>query len=262
MVRAVIMNQENTLTYRLNFFITEIRSVIVMVTLFLFWSSLYQNNSLLFGYSKAAIITYLIGVSFLQNIISYSNVGQSAGMIRDGSLSRFLLKPMSFFSFMFSLDIADKGMSALIAIVELIVIVHFFHFSFYIPHHAITYLFFFTIMILAVFLSFFMIFVVSLTAFWTEDPWSTRWIFTIVFMGFFSGSYFPLNILPDWASRILSFTPFPYLFYYPVQIWLEKTTFSQSIFIIGVCTAWTVVLYVLAKVWFHFGTRNFGAYGG
>jgi len=42
-----------------------------------------------------------------------------------------------------------------------------------------------------------------------------------------SGHLFPLDILPQWLGRILYFTPFPYQLYFPISIYMGKTTSGE-----------------------------------
>lgn len=259
--RTIAINLQSLLAYRFNFLTQQIRAFILLLTLFLFWASLYQGNTSLFGYSKDGIFAYLIGIAFLRSLVFVSSA-DIAGMIRNGSLSKYLLWPVNLFAFLFAGDVADKIIATIFSILEVALIVMLFHFPFYLPHHFSTYIFFIVITLLAIVLGFFINLIISLTAFWTEDPWSTSWVFDVIFMSFLSGSYFPINILPGVLPRLIELTPFPYLLYFPVKIWLEQTTVSQTISIIVICAIWTIFLYSVAKIWFRRGTRNFSAYGG
>jgi ABC-2 type transport system permease protein len=67
--------------------------------------------------------------------------------------------------------------------------------------------------------------------------------------------------LPLSLQMIISFTPFPYLIYYPVAIYLGKFQGMQLLLLLAqflaVCGVWYIVM---ASVW-QKGLRVFGAEG-
>src|SRR3989344_465376 len=209
------------LVYRLNYIFWRVRSVIFFLTLFFFWLAIYKNTTSVFGYSQSQMMAYIIGIAFLRSVVFASRVGDLPGMIRDGTLTKFLIQPVSIFKMMFFRDTADKLLNITFTIVEIVIILAIFKFPFYIPQHTFTYLLFITITFVAVFLGYFLNLFLSLTAFWTEDPWSTRWVFGVIFLEFFGGSYFPIDVLPSWLASIIYLTPFPYLLYFPLKVCTE-----------------------------------------
>ncbi|MFC1727035.1 ABC-2 family transporter protein, partial [Patescibacteria group bacterium] len=109
---------------------------------------------------------------------------------------------------------------------------------------------------------FFLSVFISVTAFWSEEIWATRWLFGIVFLEFLAGAFFPIDVLPSWLSRIIYLTPFPYLVFFPLKVWLEQLSLILIYKAIIVCSLWLVVFYFLAKWLWQKGVKNYGAYGG
>lgn len=250
------------LTYRLNYVFWRIRSIIFFLTLFFFWLAIYQNTDSVFGYSMSQMFSYVIGIAFLRSVVFASRVGDLPGMIRDGTMTKYLMQPINVFSLLFFRDTADKLLNITFTIIELVIILSIFKFPFYIPHNLSTYFLFLIVTISAIFLGYFLNLFISLTAFWTEDPWSTRWVFGIVFLEFLGGSYFPIDVLPSWLAKIIYMTPFPYVLYFPLKIWNEQFSVPQTYQIIGICTGWAMIFYFLSKFLWKKGTKNYGAYGG
>jgi ABC-2 type transport system permease protein len=115
---------------------------------------------------------------------------------------------------------------------------------------------------LAFFLYFFLSFFLSSVAFWTEEIWATRWLFGIIFLEFLAGAFFPIDVLPLGLQRIIYLTPFPYLVFFPLKVWLEQLSSGLIGQSLVVCGFWVVVFYWLARWLWQKGAKNYGAYGG
>ena len=102
-------------------------------------------------------------------------------------------------------------------------------------------------------------YVVGLVAFWLEETWVLRVMFVTVSQ-FLSGAIVPLEFFPDWMSRWLNYSPFPYLTYVPVQVFLSKYNdpFSQALLIILV---WYGVVSLIGHLVWRQGIKNYTAAG-
>ena len=90
----------------------------------------------------------------------------------------------------------------------------------------------------------------GLISFWLEETWILRVSLNIV-ASFLSGAIIPLDLYPEALVKILNYTPFPYLSYYPIQIFMGKISspmeLSLGIAIIGI---WTLALtYINHLIW-------------
>ena len=104
---------------------------------------------------------------------------------------------------------------------------------------------------MAVLIYFVVLVVVSSITFWApEMSWAGHFLITFVIVEALSGSLFPINILPNVLQTIVMATPFPYLLYFPVQVYLGNIT--GNALVIGMLTMafWTCALYFLmGRVW-------------
>lgn len=253
---------EEYFVYRLNFVLWRFRSFVSFLTLFFFWLAIYGNRTEFLGYQKSQMLAYVVGIAFLRSIVLGSRSVDLGGQIRSGELTKIILRPINMFSFWFSRDFVDKILNIFFTIIEIGVILSLFNFPFYFPQNLSTYIYFIILALLALFLYFFLSFVLSVTAFWTEEIWVTRWLFGIVFLEFFAGAFFPIDVLPGWLQKIIYLTPFPYLVFFPLKIWLEQISGVMAIKAIFICSAWLVFFYWLAKFLWQKGAKNYGAYGG
>ena len=72
---------------------------------------------------------------------------------------------------------------------------------------------------------------------------------------FLAGSYFPLDLYPDWLRQILEFLPFAYIQYYPVKILMGETHLLPKALIM--ISVWMIPLGFLVKVVWGRGLRRY-----
>jgi ABC-2 type transport system permease protein len=73
---------------------------------------------------------------------------------------------------------------------------------------------------------------------------------------------FPLNILPPGIEHILNFTPFPYLLFFPVSVYLGQIKGAALGRGLALQAAWVGFFYVLARTVWRRGLRKYSAVGG
>ncbi len=255
------INFQEYLVYRLNFILWRFRSFVLFLTLLLFWLAIYGDNNDLLGYQKSQMIAYMIGFAFLRSIVLATTTGDLAGQIKSGDLTQLIIRPMKMLPFWFISDLVDKAFNFGFMVVEVGLVLFLLKSPFYFPQKIETYFFFLILVLLAVLLNYFINFLLSIFAFWTEDVWATRWLFAVILLQFFAGAYFPLDILPAWLTKIIYLTPFPYLIFFPLKVWLEQVSGVMILKTIFICGLWTALAYWLAKFLWRKGIKNYGAYG-
>jgi ABC-type uncharacterized transport system permease subunit len=94
--------------------------------------------------------------------------------------------------------------------------------------------------------------------------WLTRINGIILNFGFLSsllaGRLFPLNLLVEnfWYNI---FNPFAFIFYHPMQIYLGKYDFNQTILVFVGGIIWCILLFILARIIFKRGLKRNEAVG-
>jgi ABC-2 type transport system permease protein len=77
-------------------------------------------------------------------------------------------------------------------------------------------------MVLAVFVGFFWFslqYLIGLMTFWLEETWVLAVIAETIIQ-LLSGNIIPLDLFPEWAATMLSYTPFPYVTFIPVKTFM------------------------------------------
>jgi len=101
----------------------------------------------------------------------------------------------------------------------------------------------------------------ALLAFWVLDV--STFIFILYAFEYIAGGHlFPLDVLPPVANQALHFTPFPYLLFFPVNIYLGRVTGAQLWQGLLVQACWVAAALVLARLVWSRGIRKYSAVGG
>lgn len=248
--------------YRLNFVLWRFRSFIFFLSLLFFWLAVYGNQNSFLGYQKSQMLTYVIGVAFLRGVILSSRIANLSEMIREGDLSRILLMPVNVFKVFLSWDFSDKLLNVSFAIVEILLVFLLFHIKVSFPANLSLVLFSLVNVVMAFFLFYFLNMTLSISAFWTDEVWSTRWLFGVILLEFFSGAIFPIDVLPNWLAKIIYLTPFPYLIFFPIKIWLGQLSMPEMTKTFLICFFWLIVFYKLSLFLWKKGIKTYGAYRG
>jgi ABC-2 type transport system permease protein len=110
-------------------------------------------------------------------------------------------------------------------------------------------------------LQFFMSYSMAMLAFWVLEV-STFIFILFAFEYLASGHLFPLDLLPPFVARVLFFTPFPYQLYFPVSIYMGKTTGDELARGLFIQCFWVCAMYLIARLAWNRGIKKYEAVGG
>ncbi len=251
---------DETFVYRLNFSIWRIRTVISLLITYFLWLALLGNGSFIFGYTKAQMITYILGTAFIGNLVLSSRSATIGDEINTGDLSNYLIKPMNYFTYWFFRDLGDKAMNMSFALIEFFLIFILLKPDFYLQPNIIYVVLFVIALLISITILFFLNVLVSLLAFWVDEVWPLRFIFFIIIQ-FFAGSLFPLDILPKPLFLIFSSLPFPYLLYFPMKIYLGNENWQGILVGFLISVIWIFLLIKFTNFLWEIGLRKYSAQG-
>lgn len=228
--------------------------------LFSLWSSVSAGKSGLGIYSISQIYSYFVIGYIIRAVVFSTRTADIGGDIQNGNLSTLLIKPINTLKFYFSRDLVDKLFNLFFMFYEFILILFLFKPTIFLPTIQ-NFLLFILFTILSVITFFFYSLVVSFIAFWAEDAWSSRFLFGIVFVGLFSGQNIPLDLLPPIFTKILDFTPFPYMYFYPIKIWLGQLEPSMAYLRLFNGSIICLFFYILSQFMWLKGKQKYQSYG-
>lgn len=257
-----IISWQNEFTYRLNFILWRARNLFKFLMAYFLWSGVFLTSGSIFGYAKEEMLTYvflsLVVVSFVRSTLT-DNIG---GEISNGSLNNYLIKPVSYLGFWFSRDIANKFLNLLFSIIEVLTLYYIFRPNIVIPSDLTVLLAFVLSIIMAIGIYYCLNVTSRLVAFWApENTWSVAFLM-VIFVDTLSGGVFPLDILPENLQIILQLTPFPYLVYFPIAIYLGRFNSFELLLVLIQSFIWLLLCYILMRYVFSKGVKNYASEGG
>jgi len=257
----------NTLVYRINFFFRAAFGLIPLLATIYLWRTVYAGKTdhgggSVAGYSLAGMISYYLLVTIVDTLTAVNEDDwQIAADIKDGNISQFLLKPIDYLSYRLCLFFSGRIIFTAVSVIPVGIFILCWRRYFVGPVDATAFAFFLLSTVLTGFLQFFMSYTMALLSFWLLE------VSTVIFMLFAfeyiaGGHLFPLNILPPVLASALNATPFPYLLYFPVGIYLGQITGPALGRGLAIQAGWTLFFYFLARFVWKRGISKYSAVGG
>jgi ABC-2 type transport system permease protein len=262
-ITIVRTSLQDYFVYRLNFLLWRTRAVMQLLILYFLWLTAYSGLNSVFGYSKAEMLTYILGVSLIRSYILAARLSEGVGaQIITGDISNMLTKPISYLRYIFARDLSDKLINIFFSSIELVIIVNLLKPPLVIQTNLIYLLGFAVAILVGLTLYFVVNFALSLSAFWLhgDDWWAPRFIFGIV-LDFLAGGIFPIDVLPGLIKQIVLLTPFPYLLFFPMKVYLGQLDPSLIVRGLAIGTIWLTAIYIFQKWLWRRGLMAYVAAG-
>ncbi len=252
---------ERAIEYRFDFLMWRVRSLVLLVTLYFLWTTVFAGKVNLFGFGRDQILTYVLGSTFLFSLVFVHSMDNIANDIASGGLSMFLTKPISFLGYWLVLRTATRLMNTAMTVVELGAFLIFVKSPLFIQFGLEGLTLTFAALLLAIVLFTLLDFLAGLTSFWTIHAYGPRFALKMV-MEFTSGRFFPLNILPAALFKVVNFLPFSFLVFFPLNVYLGRLSTSEIYRGLLTQVVWITVFSVLLKIVWQRGLRRYEAVGG
>ncbi len=249
--------------YRLNFILWRVRNVFQILLTYFLWSTVFADpGTQIFGYDRAKILTYVFGIMIVRALVFSARAMDVSSDIAQGDLSNYLLKPLSYFKYWFTRDVSSKALNLIFAVVEFAALFVILKPPFFFQGSFLALFAFSISIILAILIYFFLLFLVSSIPFWApEIGWGSHFLVTVVIIEAFSGALFPINILPGLLQSLVMATPFPYLIYFPVEVYLGNINGAALVGGLMIAVAWAGVLWFGLNFIWQKGLKAYQAFG-
>jgi len=249
----------NQMAYKLNFVLMIIApAAIYYLVKYNIWSSIFILNGAakIQNYTRQEMLNYqawAMVVSFLG--LSYMNSKVSED-IRMGRISAFLLYPFKFWQYHVAGFIGFQLTQFLVSILTIFLLTYF---------NLVTWVGFYTALqgtiaaLLVGLLWFILQFSIALFTFWMEETWVLR-VMLIVVSQFLAGALIPVDLYPQWLQSILVYTPFPYLIYVPIKIFMGQYEHG-FLMPLAIVSFWIALSFLLVNVIWNRGVKLYTAAG-
>lgn len=243
---------EQEFAYKINFIMWRFRNVLQIFVTFFLWDTIFSDPSrIVFGYDRSRILTYVFGIILVRAIVLSARAIDVSSDIAQGELSNYLVKPISYFKYWFTRDMSSKMLNIFFAVFEFAILYLILKPPFFFQTNIYVLITFLLSLIIAIFIYFFVIFIISAIPFWAPElGWGSQFLVLIIFVEFLSGALFPMDVLPSAIQSFVMSLPFPYLIYFPVQVYLGKITGMPLVYGIIISLFWVIALGFLMKyIW-------------
>lgn len=247
-------------TYRLNFVMWRIRTVMNLLTVYFLWVAVIPQQGSLFGYTSSLMLTYIILTPLFGALTLSTRTHEIGENINSGDLSTYLVRPFNYLLYWFSRDIGDKLMNLMFSISEVAILFFILKPPFFLQDNPIYLVFTIVALCFGLLINFFIGCLLGMFGFWSADVWAPRFIFYIV-MTFFAGGIFPLDILPGPFFKISELLPFQYIMYFPIKVYLGQLSILQMTQGLGISFIWIILTFSFVRIVWLKGLRAYTAVG-
>lgn len=259
----VKINYKSLIQYKWTFAMSLLAQPFVMVVNYLVFSGIYSyiGHGQIKGYDMEQMVWFYTANLLVNGFVWNNAVGEMSYKIRSGDFSGDLLRPMSVFTYGLSGMMASRMIAILMDFLPGLVV-----YSLILPPSFLTpasMLRFVLMMIPTFFLSYLLSFLVGLCAMVIKNDTSLQAV-SGVLIAFAGGSLVPMEFYPGWLEGLMDFLPYKYIYYYPIQIFLNKcdgNIWEMWGKIFCVQCIWLLVLYLLYRLVWGWAVKRYCAVG-
>lgn len=258
-ITLIKISTQQTVAYRSNFFMSIVVTILLFISSFFLWKSVFVDKDMISVYTWESMKGYLL-VSFICNtLLSWYSESAISRKIVDGSVAMDLIKPFNFYFARLAETIGSSLFEAIIIALSSIFIIVTLRIP--LPSDVLMWCYFFISVIFALIIKFGIVYLFSLLTFVTTSYMGIQWSRAAI-TNLLSGGLVPLSLFPLWCQKFLHNTPFQYIVSFPAAIFLNQVTPLQ----IGITflkeIAWMLFLFLLGKILFSICIRKITIYGG
>lgn len=261
-LKIISMELKRIFSYRITFWIKFfLEAIIDIAVAFYLWSSIFKFNSIstLNGYSLNSLIYYYAFASFTSRITA-KELDSISRDIYDGSLTKYLVYPTSFFKFKYLNYFSQQLISILQCFLGLFICYLILKSPFDFPSSISNYLIGIIFCFYLSFLNFLILSSIEQISFWQDVVWNLRVMYRFI-ASILGGLYIPLNFFPESFAMLLKLTPFPYFYSVPIQIFLDKYNYNLLYQDLIVSTGWILIFIVINKTLWKKGKFKYTGVG-
>ncbi len=260
--KIFLLNCQTVMTERAKSFVWFLVALIPTSVLYLYWrGALISNGGNISGWTISTISTYYLMLAILYSfIMAHIETSVAREDIQQGELTKFLVKPFSYYLLKFFAETPWRMLEGFYGIVILLLFTLFFKNLLVITADPIIFLLSLIIIILAYILSFTFKMILGLSAFWLTDARGFHQLFDAIII-ISAGLLLPLSLLPDFLAQITYRLPFAYMVYFPIISLQGTQNLQQLIYIIMMQLIWISIMAYLYSVAWKKGVGKFTGIG-
>jgi ABC-2 type transport system permease protein len=260
---SFLVGLQSNLVYRWNFAIRGFFSLFHLAVVFILWGAAFAGGKIIGGFDLRQTLTYFVTLLVLQFFISAFNEDyQISEEIRNGLINQFLLKPINYFGYRFSIFLAARLVSGGLVFVPLLVAMPVLHSTLTYPVEGWRFALGVPALAMSALIQFSIAYCFGLLTFWLLEIQGFV-ILSMAVESVLGGQVFPLDLLPPWVFHAAQFLPFYYQMYFPAAIITGRLREPAAVVHgLGIELCWVIALLTLAHFLWTRGLRRHTAVGG
>ena len=255
------LNLSQALAYRGLMMTWSFVSLFALLSSLFLWTAVNPKADKIGSYQIPELASYFFVMFIVELFLNWHLEVPIMNEIRDGKLSHFLLKPMSYLYRKFASALSWRIMSLSFKSILAFFVFMMFRSLFQFPEFTfLKIIYIIASMILGSVVGIFMSACIGFLTFWFLE---TRAIFDFYYLSrhILGGRDLPLGIFPLWLQGVAFVLPFRYIFSFPIEIYFDKLSSSQILQGFLIQMFWTVVCVFIYKWLWKRGVRKYTAFG-
>ena len=250
---------KSLLIYRADAWLNVLFAGARVLLTFLLWSAVFAGKDMVGGYTLPMMITYAIfstQLAMLQH--KDDHAWQLATEVREGAFSKYLTHPIAITQHFFGLWLGQWSYQLVLTLIT--IAVWSLAFTRYITIQLQPDLLWLVLIIpLGGILMMIFNHTISLLALKLKETTGLL-IFKNNLIELVSGALIPLQLLPDWLTNGLQYTPFYSVIYFPVSLILGENTQHPILAVLSLIL-WSGVFLMLSQIWLKRAHRFYEGVG-
>ncbi len=250
------------LTYRVDFWLNLICSLFSKVGLAYFvWKEIFALRGVetIAGYSFHALMMYYVITAFVYEINAL-DLGYFSGEIYDGALTRYLIFPLSFFTFKYVTRMARASVHFVQIGIVIAVVYVWVGIPAGVAISPTSTLLGILATLLASYLTFVMAACLELICFWVDKVWSLGVMLQLTSQ-FLGGVYIPVSAFPESMQSLLHTLPFYFVAAFPVRVFFGEVSRTELLTGLGLSFVWAVLFTLIARAIWRRGMLQYSGVG-
>lgn len=232
------------MAFRFDIISSMIFTVSKILLAYVLWGAIFGKKSMLAGFSFNSMLSYYIISSFLSQLDQSANIGwQISWEIRNGSFSKYIIRPMGIFRYFAAQTVGVSGFLLSFNLLAAAIWVLIFGIHFEISNDIRLILSTIPLIFLGLLFMLQINYFIGILAFKFLDT-SLFIMIKDNIVQFVTGALIPLTLLPSEILRVMTYFPFYYISYLPSMLLLGRNG-AEVITGILILTAWNVAFGIL-----------------
>ncbi len=258
-----LVGLQSNLIYRVNFAVRGFFSFFHLIVVFILWSAAYAGSPIIGGFNFAQTFTYFVALLIAQFMIGAFNEDyQISEEIRGGLINQFLLKPVNYYLYRFTIFLSARFVSGLLALLPVVLALPLLADKLNLPPFGWNYAVAVPALFMSALIQFTIAYCFGLLTFWFLEIQSFI-ILSLAVETILGGTFFPLDLFPKWLYDISVWLPYYYQMYFPAALLTGRITDPAfALRGLGIQFFWVLALLAIAHLLWSRGLRRHTAVGG